>query len=189
MGKKLKAGEKFPALSLNNIHGAPVEIPDLGGRWTHLQFRRFAGCPVCNLHLQPFIKCHGELERGGIREVVLFHSGNEELLAYQGRFPFDVIGDPEKDLYRRFGVETSIWAVLDPRGWGAAVRSNVVKDNPTAGRDKKHGIFGLPADFIIAPDATITAAHYGTYGYDQWEFDEVVQKVRAGRALFERRVA
>jgi hypothetical protein len=42
---------------------------------------------------------------------VIFHSSDAELLPYQGRFPFDVIGDPEKALYRRYGVESSISAL------------------------------------------------------------------------------
>lgn len=176
MSNKFKRGDRLTPINTNNIHGAPVTVPDSQGRWTHLQFRRFAGCPVCNLHLQEFISRHHELVRAGIHEVVAFHSSNDELLPYQGRFPFDVIGDPDKVLYQRYGVEASLRAILDPRGWRAAIVSNMTKDKPTAGKDKKHGIFGLPADFLIAPDGTVKAVHYGTYGYDQWTFDEVIEK-------------
>jgi hypothetical protein len=144
-----------------------------------LQFRRFAGCPVCNLHLQDFIHRNEGLVRIGVHEVVAFHSSNAELLPYQGRFPFDVIGDPDKVLYHRYGVEASIWAILNPRGWGAAIKSNLMEGKPTAGKDKKHGIFGLPADFLISPDGIIKDVHYGTYGYDQWSFDEVVNRFNA----------
>jgi peroxiredoxin len=181
MSGKLKRGERFPPINTKNIHGVPVTVPDAQGRWTHLQFRRFAGCPVCNLHLQDFIHRNDELERAGIHEVVAFHSSNAELLPYQGRFPFDVIGDPEKVLYHRYGVEASLRAILDPRGWKAAIVSNRAKDNPTAGKDKKHGIFGLPADFLISPEGILTDVHYGVYGYDQWAFDKVLQKQRLAR--------
>src|ERR1700684_1675624 len=132
MSKKFKRGDRFTPIKTNNIHGAPVTVPDAQGRWTHLQFRRFAGCPVCNLHLQDFIHRNNELLRLGLHEVVAFHSSNAELLPYQGRFPFDVIGDPDKVLYHRYGVEASIWAILNPRGWGAAVKSNLMDDKPTA---------------------------------------------------------
>jgi hypothetical protein len=53
MGNQLKAGQAFPALRARTIHDRELAIPD-PGRWVHLQFRRFAGCPVCNLHLQAF---------------------------------------------------------------------------------------------------------------------------------------
>jgi peroxiredoxin len=179
MSKKFKRGDRFSPINTKNIHGAPVTVPDAEGRWTHLQFRRFAGCPVCNLHLQDFIKRDDELVRAGIHEVVVFHSSDKELLQYQGKFPFDVVGDPEKTLYHRYGVEASLRAILDPRGWGAAIKSNLMKDKPTAGKDKKHGIFGLPADFLISPDGIIKDVNYGIYGYDQWEFDEVLSRYKA----------
>lgn len=129
MTNKMLSGQPFPHILIRNIHGAEISIPE-AGRWIHLQFRRFAGCPVCNLHLQSFIARHSELTDRGIREVVTFHSTDAELLPYQGQFPFDVIGDPKKVLYRRFGVETSIWAVLDPRAWGASLRGNFRRDKP-----------------------------------------------------------
>jgi len=53
MGNQLKAGQAYPALRARTIHDRELAIPD-PGRWVHLQFRRFAGRPVCNLHLQAF---------------------------------------------------------------------------------------------------------------------------------------
>jgi len=45
-------GDRFPDLGLAAISGETVPIPDPDGALTHLQFRRFAGCPICNLHLR-----------------------------------------------------------------------------------------------------------------------------------------
>lgn len=95
MSEQLLAGEKFPPVSARNIHGAQILIP-AETALVHLQFRRFAGCPICNLHLQSFVRRIGEISGQGIKEVVVFHSSDAELLPYQGDFPFDVIGDPEK---------------------------------------------------------------------------------------------
>ncbi|MEE3918755.1 hypothetical protein V2I01_10735 [Micromonospora sp. BRA006-A] len=53
--------------------GTGVDLPD-PDRLIHLQFRRFAGCPVCNLHLRSIVRRHAEIEAAGVREVVLFHS-------------------------------------------------------------------------------------------------------------------
>ena len=172
MSKQLRAGEKFPSLDAKSIHGRPVTVPD--GRWTHLQFRRFAGCPICNLHLQNFVTRYPEIAAARINEVVVFHSPDEELLPYQGRFPFDVIGDPKKSLYRRYGVETSLRAVLDPHAWPASVKGNLQKDKPALGGIPQGGILGLPADFLIAPDGTISAVHYGKHADDQWSVDDML---------------
>jgi len=40
---------------LTPITGPPIPVPD-PSRLTHLQFRRFAGCPVCNLHIQSLLQ-------------------------------------------------------------------------------------------------------------------------------------
>ena len=49
----LSVGQIIPAIRTGNIHGTEISIPD-SNLITHLQFRRFAGCPACNLHLQSF---------------------------------------------------------------------------------------------------------------------------------------
>ena len=37
------------------------------------------------------------------------------------------------------------------------------------------GAFGLPADFLIAPDGRLAAVKYGTNAYDQWTVDELLE--------------
>jgi len=67
MSHQHEAGEAFPVFAGINIHGAPVTIPAADGRLTHLQFRRFAGCPVCNLHLQSYVARHSEVVDAGLQ--------------------------------------------------------------------------------------------------------------------------
>ena len=83
----------------------------------HLQLRRFAGCPICHLHLRSFVRRHAEIAAAGIREVVVFHSPAEELAPHASGFPFPLVADPEKRLYAELGVESSPRALLDPRAW------------------------------------------------------------------------
>jgi len=153
-----------------------VVIPDARTKWTHLQFRRFAGCPICNLHMHSLIRRSADIQKAGIREVVIFHSPNESLLKYQGKFPFDVIGDPEKKLYEQFGVGASIYALLDVRAWPAIVEGNTAKDKPNI--DPEGGVLGLPADFLIDAEGKIVASHYGRHAYDQWSVDELLALAR-----------
>jgi peroxiredoxin len=181
MGTKIASGLLFPRLEAKNIHGVEVSVPRSAG-WTHVQFRRFAGCPICNLHLQSFVARHSEVVDAGIREVVIFHSPDAELLPYQGRFPFDVIGDPQKMLYRKYGVESSISALFAPKAFGASLRGNLKKDKPKLGGLPNGGIFGLPADFLVAPDGVVQAVHYGTHAYDQWTVDQLLELTRSLKA-------
>lgn len=173
---KVHAGDRFPDLRLQNIHGREVLVPDARSPWVHLQFRRFAGCPICNLHLQTFIARIDEIEEAGIREVVVFHSPDASLLPFQGRFPFDVVGDPEKKLYGRFGVETSIYSLLNPAAWSAIRAGQAVEDQPKS--EPEGGVLGLPADILVRADGTVAASRYGRHAYDQWSVDEVLALAR-----------
>jgi peroxiredoxin len=173
---QLKAGDTFPLIRLQNIHDADVAIPNTQSPWVHLQFRRFAGCPICNLHLHSFVERYAEIKTAGIQEVVVFHSPNASLLPFQGQFPFDVIGDPEKKLYRQFGVESSIYSVLNPGAWPAIFEGIKLKDQPSG--DPEGGPLGLPADILIAADGKVVASHYGKHAYDQWSVDELLAMVR-----------
>ena len=88
---------------LVDISGVPVPTPNPEG-FVHLQFRRFAGCPICNVHLQWIIRRHDEIVAAGIREVVVFHSSAQELRRHVVDLPFAVVADPDKVLYAEFGV-------------------------------------------------------------------------------------
>lgn len=68
------------ARQLVTVSGDRVPIPD-PHKLAHLQFRRFAGCPICDMHLQSIARRH-EIADAGIREAVVFHSTDQELRRY-----------------------------------------------------------------------------------------------------------
>jgi len=111
---RIAPGDLLGLRRLTAISGEAVPIPD-AVRLVHLQFRRFAGCPVCNLHLQSFVRRHDQIEQAGVREVVVFHSSAEELRVHAGHLPFSIIADPEKRLYADFAVASAPRALLVPR--------------------------------------------------------------------------
>ncbi|MCI2415923.1 AhpC/TSA family protein [Saccharopolyspora sp. K220] len=161
------------------VTGERIRVPD-SEHLVHLQFRRFAGCPICNVHLRSIVQRHDEITAAGIREVVFFHSPAAELRSYD--LPFAVIGDPGKRYYREFGVESSLRALLHPRTWGAILRGSALtlmgKYRPPAAA-QAGGRLGLPADFLIAPGGRVHAAKYGAHAYDQWSVDELLGHARA----------
>lgn len=150
---------------------------------THLQFRRLAGCPVCNLHLRSMVRREEEISASGVREVVFFHAPAQELRRYVADVPFALVGDPEKLTYREFGVESAPRALLDPRVWPTILRgvavslSEVIRGRKPLppSRSPLGGRVGLPADFLIAPDGTVLAVKYGVHAGDQWSVDELVR--------------
>lgn len=160
------------------VGGETIRIPD-ERRLIHLQFRRFAGCPICNMHLRSIVRRYDEIEAAGVREVVVFHSSETELAQYD--LPFALIADPDKRLYAEYGVHTSPRALLHPRAYGPVLRAislgvlEVVRgrEKPPAGTQPQ-GRLGLPGDFLIAPGGRTVARKLGRHAYDQWSVDEIL---------------
>ena len=183
---KVKIGDTVRIRDLLTTDGTVVAVPD-PNQVTHLQFRRFAGCPICNVHLQSVIARHDDIRAADIQEVVVFHSTKEELQEYADKMPFAVIGDSAKDLYRRFGVETSVRSILDPRAMLPVVKK-LMRGRKTEDRQLKAkylavpngGRIGLPAEMLIDGQGKVLAVKYGTHAYDQWSVDELLDLARAG---------
>src|ERR1700674_4770032 len=175
---QLNVGDVLNRHELTTIHGDLVQIPD-PERLVHLQFRRYAGCPVCNLHLRSIARRHDDILAAGIREVVVFHSRTETMLEFQGQLPFAAIADPEKNLYADFGADRKMpsMAALNPRTWwvaGSALAQGLRHNrlHGAAGKGEEHS--GLPAEFLISPDGRVIAAKYGQRIDGLWSVDELL---------------
>jgi peroxiredoxin len=171
MQKKVQVGQKLQPFSLVTIKGESLTVPDPASKFTHLQFRRFAGCPICNFHLHTFSKSADALKAAGIREVVLFHASVAEMQKYQRDIPFAAVADPERRFYKRFGVERSWLAVLHPKALWASVKGTLLGK---VGLKMENGPLGLPADILVDRSGTVVAVKYGTHAYDQWEVPELL---------------
>ncbi|MFF7374942.1 peroxiredoxin-like family protein [Streptomyces massasporeus] len=179
--RPLRPGFTVTDRTIATVSSGPVDVPD-PDCLVHLQFRRFAGCPVCHLHLRSVVRRHAEIEAAGVREVVVFHSPAEELLRHTADLPFAVVADPGKRLYAEFGVESAPRALLSPRAWGPVVGA-VLRGGWEVLRGRERlpaphqpgGRLGLPADFLIGSDGRILAAKYGEHVYDQWPVDELLR--------------
>src|SRR6187399_898528 len=187
LSQKLVQGAHLGPRVLESIAAEQVRIPDPSAL-VHLQFRRFAGCPICDVHLREVVRRDAEIARAGVREVVVFHSTVAELLEYESHLPFAVIADPEKRLYREFGVEAAARALLDPRAWPNIARGVaqslariVWRGGPIPPLIPGGGRLGLPADFLIEPDGRLIAAKYGDHAGDHWSVDELLAVARAAR--------
>jgi peroxiredoxin len=175
---RLTIGDVVCHRELQNIHGRPVQMPDTE-RLTHLQFRRYAGCPACNLHLRSIARRHDDILAAGIREVVVFHSRRQTMLEFQGELPFAAIADPENRLYAEFGVgKMSPLSAFDPRSWRAVYRALTRSPDLRGALGRGEAHMGLPADFLIGAEGVILAAKYGDYVDDHWSVDDLLALAR-----------
>jgi peroxiredoxin len=172
--KKIQIGSVINQHRFVTSESKPVSIPD-PQRLTHLQFRRFAGCPFCSVHLGALQRRHDEIVAAGIREVIVFRSTASALQNHHASTPFAVIADPEGKLYAQFGVGSGLGSILNPRALLAAL-PNVMRMLPRLpglppwGR----GVLGLPADFLLGTDGRVIACKYGAHADDQWSVDELL---------------
>jgi peroxiredoxin len=178
---QLSVGDTVAPRVLTTIRSEAVPIPD-ARLLVHLQFRRYAGCPICNVHLHSMARRHDGIRAAGIREVAVFHSPAEDMLPHQGALPFAVVADPQRLLYAEFGVEASRRAVTHPRSWTTGLNPRVypavlrgLRNGGSPGPRHGETVLGLPADFLIDPAGRLVAVHYGRHANDQWSVDELIQ--------------
>lgn len=178
---QLSPGDTITARVLTTIGGEAVPVPD-PGRLVHLQFRRYAGCPICNLHLRSVARRHEDIRAAGISEVAIFHSPAQDMLPHQSELPFAVVADPQRVLYVEFGVEAARRAVTHPRAWTTPFNPRVypvVLDGLRNGGSPgpRHGetVLGLPADFLIDPAGRVLSLRYGRHANDQWSVDQLIE--------------
>ena len=177
----LNTGDRVNARTLTTIEGAAVALPAADGL-LHLQFRRFAGCPICSLHMHEVASRHDEITTAGIAEVVVFHSSAERLRRYQADLPFAVVADPDRKLYQEFGVQNSIRGVLNrnvARAVGRGMRETRSARSLAGSLGPTENHLGMPADFLIAPDGAVVARKYGEHADDQWSVDELLRLATA----------
>ena len=176
---RLEVGMAAPEFAADALSGKRVDLAALNGRTVLLKFYRFATCPVCNLHMHRFIQEYRALEALGLTTVVLYHSSAEKLAASRhDAAPFDLVPDPNKQIFRAYGVET---------GWAGMFSPAVMRDYVKALKagfspgllTSDGGITGNPADFIIDANGRIAFAHYGKHYADSLDAAEIVRLRKA----------
>jgi peroxiredoxin len=178
---RLKVGSTAPNFTVQALGGRTVDLAALRGRTVLLKFYRFATCPVCNLHMHRFISQYDKLQALGLTTVVFYHSPASKLASENMDLPpFDLVADPEKRVFKAYGVE---------KGWAGMFSPAVMRDYYHALRagfkpgmfSSDGGITGNPADFIIDADGRIAYAHYGRQYADSLDVDQVVE-IRRGQS-------
>lgn len=173
---KLKANDEAKAFKHDNIFGGTVSLEEFRDRKLLLSFYRYAACPLCNLRIHDLSGRANEWKGRGLDMIAIFESPVKSVMQYiSGRheIPYTIIADPERELYKLYGVEGS---------WAGFAKSMV-----TRAGDGMRSILGkgflpgkmegdvamLPADFLIGPDLIIKEAYYGTDIGDHIDIDKI----------------
>jgi thioredoxin-dependent peroxiredoxin len=177
--KRLQEGDQAPGFSARDLNGSDVALTDYRGRKLLLAFFRYGACPLCNLRMTFLVDAYPRWETNGLDVVAVFESPAERLLETVASqpIPFPVIPDPERALYRLYGVVPSLWGYVV-----GAFRIRAFRDAFKRGFRPGKGegaITQLPAEFLIGPDLTIERAYYGKDIGDHLPLEEIDAWVEA----------
>jgi hypothetical protein len=95
--------------------------------------------------------------------------------------PFDCLGDPSRAAYRAVGLERGgPLEYMGPRaamGWLRAATHGRLAGLP------KGDVAQRPGTFVVAPDGTLTLAHYNRNSADNPSNEHVIEAVREAALL------
>jgi len=170
---KLTQGNMAPNFEAFDFEGIKqsllnTELPVL------LTFFRHAGCPMCNLRTREMINDYDKFKAYNLKIVTIFESPEKSIRRDVGKQkpPFPIIPDPERKLYKLFGVTISwigfvkIFFIRPKHVFEAIFRNGFIPKFAEATPM-------MPADFLINPDGTIRIAYYGKDIGDHLPFEQL----------------
>jgi len=156
---KLSVGDRAPAVVLQALDGSRLDCSRPSGPVV-VSFTRYAGCPVCQLHVGRIAAAMPEFRARSCGVWMVFQSTPARLQAAMAEWKpgFAAVADPTSGLYDAFGAATSLAGYVHPRSLVALVRATFA--------GKRHGRFEgretqMPADFVLDPAGRIAWAHLG----------------------------
>lgn len=182
MNEQLKKGMPLPSFHTKDIYGHEVSDQTLLGKKTTVVFLRFAGCPICSLHMLPLTQSLRDLKKSNV--IYVYSSSQEKCLALHKQVGMpshvQVIADPNLELYKLFGVKSgSIWQMISTMGSvmpkmssqkKALTQQGIYSDVSKIGMDGS--MLMLPADFLVDEKGKLVTTHYGKRWNDHLPIDE-----------------
>ena len=182
---KLKAGEKLEGFVYDTVSERNIRLEERIQKPTVILFSRYYTCPVCQETLRMLNQYYPALAQAGFDlKAVLQTSGKELAEAGAGSlFDFELICDPQAELYDRYEVYEAVGVVqmlggnaqlLRQMGGVRQVISSAFggEETQSSGRQMQ-----LPAVFVILPDMTVAYAYYGQHIMDLPDFDGVLAQL------------
>lgn len=152
--RALKAGDRFPALSLPDQLGRPADVAELAADGPIVvTFYRGGWCPYCNLELRAYQKLLPEITRLGARLIAVTPETPDNALttAEKNDLAFTVLSDQQGHLADALGIRFEL---------SDAVKAYFVKaghDLPARNGDD-HWSLPMPATYVVEKGGCIALA-------------------------------
>lgn len=170
MPTRPRLGLLAPLFNANDIYGRPISLDAYYGHPVLLTFNRGAVCPLCNVRLWHLLQRYPMYrDHFGVQVIAIFESAPAIARSYLDRFraSFALVGDRAGEVYDLYGVGASWHGTLR----GTLRRRAVYREARLLGVGDWRLLpgymrldgrkFRLPAEFLLGPDLTLRAAHYG----------------------------
>ena len=161
---------------VKDVLGNTVKLSDFKGKKIILSFYRNVSCPFCNRRIHAIMGNNLKLKNSGVQLVLMFESSNKKLsesVFHQGVLPWPLIGDPEKLVYKKYGVEASALKAITTLLHSNPIKAMQETKAFNLPEDKEATISLIPADFFIDEHFKIVKAHYGKHFDDHISLDEI----------------
>jgi len=171
---RLQENQTAPLFKVQDIKGETFDLAAPRDKPLVLAFFRYASCPLCNLRVHELIENYDYLKEK-VEILLIFQSPKEKIVQYVGKqnIPYRVFPDPQRVLYRLYGVESSwlgfvkAWSVKIIRVFKAVIKERYL---PGTVEGEIHRI---PADFILDTNNMILKAYYGSDIGDHLPLEEL----------------
>lgn len=151
----LKAGDRFPSVSLADQSGRTIDLGALAeSQPLVVTFYRGGWCPYCNLELRAYQKLLPEIERLGAKLIAVSPETPDNTLstAEKNDLAFTVLSDAKGQLADALGIRFEL---------SEAVKAYFIKaghDLPARNGDDKWSL-PMPASYVVAKGGRIALAN------------------------------
>lgn len=175
-------GQRAPAFEGKDTDDTLVTLDSQPEPYVLLAFLRYAGCPWCNLAIHRLTLEAKMLKQNNCGIVVFVQSSKEKMREnvherHTVRPEFPIVADPAKKIYRRYGVNGPLYAVVqainDIPAWVQAVKEHGLMPGKIDGN-----LFLTQALFLVSRKSNvIVQALYGKSLYEHETFTPIYQSL------------
>lgn len=178
MKQLITVGQPAPDFTAKDVMGNTVKLSKFHPKSVLVVFLRYSGCPWCNLALHRLTMEYPLLVENNCDVIAFIQSTNENVKEniyerHARKPPFPIIADPDKFVYKKYGVGSSVLAaarsVTKIPYWVHAVREHGFKQEKIDG-----DLFLVPAMFLVSGHSgKVLLASYSSSFYDHETFSKV----------------
>lgn len=175
--EKLADTSTAPIFTHTTAFGDTVSLSQYKGQKVFLVFTRSAGCPICNLYVHQLQEFADSFKQKDIVVLIVTQTKAENTRKYieNENFPYTFLSDPERKLYKLYGVESSAGKLI--KGYlfkGGRAKSKKGKKLYKEAFKQEGDTDMIGADFLIDEDGKLIKAFYGKYLGDRMEVKEIL---------------